>query len=86
MRFKSLFLVFALATASAAVGYAQDARKGVSDAMKKHAAEHRVMAEAHTNAATCLEAGKGEKDCEAQLQKDCKGLGIGKNCGMKHKH
>jgi len=54
--------------------------------MKKHAAEHRVMAEAHTNAAVCLEAGKSEKDCEAQLQKDCKGLGIGKNCGMKHKH
>jgi hypothetical protein len=44
------------------------------------------MAEAHTNAAMCLEAGKPEKDCEAQLQKDCKGLGIGKNCGMKHKH
>jgi hypothetical protein len=48
--------------------------------------DHRTMAEAHRKAAECLEAGKPEKDCHAQLQKDCKGVGIGKNCGMKHKH
>jgi len=86
MRTRHLFLALGLALGPVAAGHAQDAKKGVSDAMKKHAAEHRVMAEAHTNAAVCLEAGKSEKDCEAQLQKDCKGLGIGKNCGMKHKH
>lgn len=86
MRRKFLFLTLALGLGMTAASHAQDAKKGVSDAMKKHAAEHRVMAEAHTNAAMCLEAGKSEKDCEAQLQKDCKGLGIGKNCGMKHKH
>lgn len=49
-------------------------------------ADHRVMAEAHLNAAKCLETGGAEKDCHAQLVKDCKGLGIGKFCGMKHKH
>ena len=44
------------------------------------------MADAHVAAAKCLQAGKGEKECHAQLVKDCKGLGIGKFCGMKHKH
>ena len=34
----------------------------------------------------CLEAGKGEKVCLEQLLKDCKGVGIGKYCGMKHQH
>ena len=48
--------------------------------------DHRAMADAHLNAARCLESGKPEKDCQAQLAKDCKGLGIGKYCGMKHRH
>jgi hypothetical protein len=48
--------------------------------------DHLAMAEAHGAAAKCLQAGKGEKECHAQLVKDCKGLGIGKLCGMKHKH
>lgn len=54
--------------------------------VKKDVADHRAMAEAHTNAARCLESGKPEKDCHAQLAKDCKGLAIGKYCGMKHRH
>ena len=36
--------------------------------------------------AQCLESGKGEKACMEQLRKDCKGLGIGKYCGLKHQH
>jgi len=44
------------------------------------------MAKAHEAAAKCLEAGKGEKVCLEQLRKDCKGVGIGKYCGMKHQH
>jgi hypothetical protein len=47
---------------------------------------HRTLAAAHENAAKCLEAGKGEKACLEQLRKDCKGVGIGKYCGMKHQH
>ena len=49
-------------------------------------ARHRAMAAAHEGAATCLEAGKKEDVCEAQLQAACKGLAIGKMCGMKHQH
>jgi hypothetical protein len=50
------------------------------------AKRHRAMAAAHEAAAKCLEAGKGEKACLEQLRKDCKGVGIGKYCGMKHQH
>ena len=49
-------------------------------------ARHRAMAAAHEGAAKCLEAGKSEDLCEAQLQAACKGLAIGKMCGMKHQH
>ena len=50
------------------------------------AARHRAMAAAHEAAAKCLEAGKGENVCVAELQLACKGLAIGKYCGMKHAH
>lgn len=49
-------------------------------------ARHRTMAQAHENAAKCLEAGKSDAVCEKQLQVDCKGIAIGKFCGMKHEH
>lgn len=65
---------------------AAEAKKGSADALKKEIAAHRAMAEAHSNAAACMEAGKPLKQCEDQLQKDCKGLAIGKHCGMKHAH
>ena len=54
--------------------------------VKKDIADHRAMAEAHLTAAKCLESGTAEKECQAQLEKDCKGLAVGKYCGMKHKH
>ena len=47
---------------------------------------HRAMAVAHESAAKCLEAGKKEDVCEEELQIACKGLAIGKYCGMKHVH
>ena len=53
---------------------------------KEAIADHRAMAAAHEAAAKCLESGKDEKTCHAQLAKDCKNLGIGKFCGLKHKH
>lgn len=49
-------------------------------------ARHRLMAAAHENAAKCLEAGKPDAVCEKQLQLECKGVAIGKFCGMKHTH
>ena len=72
-----------LALGATAIG----AEKEADDHHAKEAAmDHRVMAEAHLNAAKCLESGKPEKECHAQLARDCKGLGIGKYCGMKHRH
>lgn len=47
---------------------------------------HQSMARAHAQAAQCLEAGKGEDQCQKQLQLACKGLALGKNCGMRHSH
>jgi len=44
------------------------------------------MAAAHEAAAKCLEAGKGHEQCMKELQAACKGLAIGKFCGMKHQH
>lgn len=47
---------------------------------------HRGMASAHEQAAQCLAAGKPYEDCQKQLQTSCKGLALGKNCGMRHAH
>jgi hypothetical protein len=47
---------------------------------------HRAMAQAHTNMAKCLEAKKDVKACQVALAEECKGLGIGKYCGLKHAH
>lgn len=85
---KTLMMVVVIGVLSAALA-AFAAEKGKKDDpahVSKDVADHLAMAEAHLNAARCLQGGKPEKDCQAQLAKDCKGLGIGKYCGMKHKH
>lgn len=53
---------------------------------KADVARHRAMAAAHEAAAKCLESGKKEDVCNKELQTACKGLAIGKFCGMKHEH
>ncbi len=53
---------------------------------KEDVASHRAMAAAHEGAARCLEAGKKADVCEKELQAACKGLAVGKYCGMKHVH
>jgi hypothetical protein len=53
---------------------------------KEDIARHRAMAAAHEGAAKCLESGKGEKVCMEELQAACKGLALGKYCGMRHAH
>lgn len=53
---------------------------------KKDIERHRAMAVAHEEAARCLESGKPEAECIKALQQRCKGLAIGKYCGMKHEH
>lgn len=53
---------------------------------KEDIARHRAMAAAHDSAAKCLESGKKSEVCEKDLQAACKGLAVGKYCGMKHGH
>ena len=53
---------------------------------KEDIVRHRAMATAHEAAAKCLESGKKEDVCNQELQVACKGLAIGKFCGMKHAH
>ena len=78
---KSLMGFMAVACLSTAA-LAQHAEKVIQEDITRH----RAMAAAHEAAAKCLEAGKGEKVCVAELQAACKGLAIGKYCGMKHQH
>ncbi len=78
--------LMAVSLAAAPAGAAEQAKTHGAAAAKKDIADHRAMAEAHLNAAKCFEAGKSEKECHGQLAKDCKGLAIGKYCGMKHSH
>jgi hypothetical protein len=58
----------------------------LSEHAQKDIARHRAMAQAHTAAAQCLESGKAEEVCQKELLAACKGLAIGKYCGMKHEH
>lgn len=53
---------------------------------KEDIARHRTISTAHEAAARCLEAGKTEDVCHKELQAACKGIAIGKYCGMKHGH
>lgn len=66
----------------ASVAYAQHSSKETKEDIQRH----RAMAAAHEAAAKCLESGKKEEVCEKELQAACKGLAVGKYCGMKHAH
>jgi hypothetical protein len=47
-------------------------------------AKHEAIAAAHTAAAKCLREGKPDAVCESALLGACKGIAIGRFCGMKH--
>ena len=81
-RLARVFLVVAMALAATALAQSKHGSKEEQEDAKRH----RILANAHEAAAKCLEAGKGEKACLEQLRKDCKGVGIGKYCGLKHQH
>jgi hypothetical protein len=91
LRFAQQFLKFspvlcgvaALAlSASFSLAHAQHNDKETKEDIQRH----RAMAAAHENAAKCLESGKKDEVCEKELQVACKGLAVGKYCGMKHVH
>lgn len=79
---KPTFLFLAAAALMSTAALAQHSDQET----KEDVARHRAMAAAHEAAAKCLESGKGENVCMAELQAACKGLAIGKYCGMKHSH
>jgi hypothetical protein len=78
---QSLALFIAALTLSGSA-FAQHSQQEVQQDIERH----RAMAEAHAAAAKCLESGKKADQCTKELQKACKGLAIGKYCGMKHVH
>lgn len=53
---------------------------------KETIAQHQAIAAAHQAAAQCLASGKDEKVCHTELAASCKGLALGKLCGMRHAH
>jgi hypothetical protein len=61
---------------------------GMSRAEEAHRkddiAKHRQMAQAHDEAARCLERGEKEAVCQERLQAACKGIAVGRYCGMRH--
>ena len=78
----ALFCTLAAASVSAQTAAAPK----LSEHVKEDVTRHRAMAAAHEAAARCLESGKAEEACLKDLQAACKGLAIGKYCGMKHEH
>ncbi|MDA8446963.1 hypothetical protein [Paracidovorax valerianellae] len=80
------FRALALAPLFLLMAAAAQAQKHSDEDTKADIERHRAMAAAHEAAAKCLESGKGHDTCEKELQAACKGLAIGKYCGMKHQH
>lgn len=74
------------AVATNALGQQSAPQKPDPKAVAADIAAHRALAQVHENAAKCLESGKSEKACHEQVTKECKGVGIGKYCGMRHRH
>lgn len=81
---KKMLLAIVSIALSATVSIASDAHGDKET--KADIARHRAIAAAHEAAAKCLESGQNEEVCNKALQVACKGLAIGKLCGMKHEH
>jgi hypothetical protein len=82
MKKMPLALATLMLTATFSIAHAQHSEKEKQEDVQRH----RAMAAAHEAAAKCLESGKKEDVCMKELQASCKGLAVGKYCGMKHAH
>lgn len=80
----TLMALPALANTAAATSTAAKAK--IDKETREDVTRHRAMAAAHEAAAKCREAGTAEDVCIKALTAACKGLAIGKYCGMKHEH
>jgi hypothetical protein len=74
------------ASKPAAAAAARPAAASVGEHQHKDIARHRAIAAAHEQAARCLESGTAEAQCHERLREACKGLAIGRYCGMRHEH
>lgn len=88
---RAILLVIALCSAATAVAQApaptKEAPAKAADAHRKEdIARHRQMARAHEEAARCLETGEKESVCHERLRQACKGIAVGRYCGMRHEH
>jgi hypothetical protein len=79
---KQSLAILCTATLLALPAWAQHTQKQIEEDIKRH----RAMAAAHEGAAQCLASGQDEKVCMERLQQACKGLALGKYCGMRHAH
>ena len=79
-------ILVALVSTAVTVAAAFAAEKHSAKEIKEDIARHRAIAAAHEAAAKCLESGRAVGVCQKDLQAACKGLAIGKFCGMKHEH
>lgn len=91
MKFLPQALLIALTLSATGAVQAQSqpapaAAKSLSEHVKTDISRHRAMAKAHEDAARCLESGESEERCQKALLAACRGLAIGKYCGLKHEH
>lgn len=82
-----LFAALSLSVLPVAQAHDHDGKDSHTDKdLKVDIERHQAMAAAHQAAAQCLASGKGHSVCQKELLAACKGLAIGKYCGMRHAH
>ncbi|HEX5389446.1 MAG TPA: hypothetical protein VFW67_06745 [Burkholderiaceae bacterium] len=79
---KRSITILCLTTLLSASVWAQHSSKELQEDIERH----KQMAAAHGAAAQCLQSGRAPDECAKALQTACKGLALGKFCGMRHAH
>ena len=88
-RLSALVAALALALTAVAAGATQTpapAQLQLSEHVRQDIQRHRAMAVAHDSAARCLESGRPKAECHERLRAECRGLAVGRYCGMRHQH
>lgn len=82
----SLAAAAAGATTPAPAPPAAPAQPQLSEHVRQDIQRHRAMSVAHDSAARCLESGRPKAECHERLRAECRGLAVGRYCGMRHQH